>query len=76
MPVVDVDRVQVAYPSFGALIADLRNMAATNILVQRSRRPLGRSAYRAAAAAFESTGGRTVETFEIVHFAAWTQNQH
>jgi SAM-dependent methyltransferase len=76
MPVVDVDRVQVAYPSFGALIADLRRMAATNVLVQRSRRPLGPSAYRAAVAAFEGTGGRTIETFEILHFAAWTQNQH
>lgn len=73
MPVVDVDRVRVAYPSLGRLVADLRGMAATNVLCARPRR-LGRAALAAAQAQFESagTGGRTVETFEILHFAAWT----
>jgi len=73
-PVVDVDRVQVSYESFSRLVGDLRAMGATNILAQRSRSPLSRSARQAAADAFESVGrdGRTVETFEILHFAAWT----
>ena len=72
-PIVDVDRVQVAYSSLPSLVADLRAMAATNILISRSRSPLTRAAYRAAKAAFEGPDGeRTVETFEILHFAAWT----
>jgi NADH dehydrogenase [ubiquinone] 1 alpha subcomplex assembly factor 5 len=74
MPVVDVDRVEVTYSSLEKLVSDLRVMAATNILKARSRRPLSRMAREAATAAFEDAGdgGRTTETFEIIHFAAWT----
>jgi hypothetical protein len=74
MPVVDVDRVAVSYETFGRLVADLRRMGATNVLNQRSRKPLLREAKAAAEAAFRSAGdgSRTVETFEILHFAAWT----
>ena len=73
-PVVDVDRVQAAYSTLESLIADLRSMAATNILTDRPRVPLSRSAARAARARFCAAGdrGRTVETFEILHFAGWT----
>lgn len=72
--VVDVDRVQASYESLDRLVADLRAMAATNILVARSRRPLSRHAQAAAAQAFRSAGegSRTVEAFELLHFAAWT----
>ena len=74
MPVIDVDRVRVSYQSLGGLVGDLRAMAATNILSARSRTPLSRPAVAAAAAAFRSAGddSRTTETFEILHFAAWT----
>ena len=74
MPVVDVDRVQVSYESLDGLVSDLRRMGATNVLNLRSRRPLSRRSKDAAAAAFRSAGDgrRTVETFEILHFAAWT----
>jgi NADH dehydrogenase [ubiquinone] 1 alpha subcomplex assembly factor 5 len=74
MPVVDVDRVTVAYPNFDRLVEDLRGMAATNILSARSRRPLGRIAREAARTEFArlGDGGATRETFEILHFAAWT----
>ena len=73
MPVVDVDRAQVAYSSFNRLIADLRAMGATNILVARSRRPLSRAARTAAIESFAAVGDghRTTEVFEILHFAAW-----
>ena len=76
MPVVDVDRVRVAYASLEKLVHDLRGMAATNVLRARPRR-LSRAALAAAQAQFEAagTGGRTVETFEILHFAAWTPQQ-
>lgn len=74
MPVVDVDRVRASYESLDGLVADLRRMGATNILQARSRRPLSRAAWSTAQAAFRSAGdgARTVETFEILHFAAWT----
>jgi hypothetical protein len=73
-PVVDVDRASVSYRSFGRLLSDLRAMAATNILTERSRQPLSRAAYAAAAAEFASgaQGGQTVEIFEILHFACWS----
>ena len=76
-PVVDVDRVQVNYPSLGRLVTDLRGMGATNILANRSRRPLSKAALAQAFEAFSSTGqdGRTTEIFEILHFAAWTPHQ-
>ena len=74
MPVVDRDRVQVSYESLARLIEDLRGMGSTNILAQRSRRPLSKAEWRAAAAAFAAArqDDRTTETFEILHFAAWT----
>ena len=74
MPVVDVDRVTVAYPDFDRLVDDLRGMAATNILSARSRRSLSRSAKEAGRAEFARLGdeGVTRETFEILHFAAWS----
>ena len=74
MPVVDVERVPVSYPSLSKLVSDLRGMGATNILTSRSRTPLTRAALEAAQREFEgqSRGSRTVETFELLHFAGWT----
>jgi hypothetical protein len=73
--VVDVDRVQVGYPSFDRLVDDLRRMGATNALAARSRRALSRAAREAAASHFAEAGdgGRTVETFEILHFTGRKQ---
>ncbi len=73
-PVVDVDRVRVRYTTLSRLVGDLRAMGATNVLVQRPRRGLGRRALAGAEAHFTAAGdgGRTTETFEIVHFAGWT----
>lgn len=75
-PVVDVDRVRLTYASLGKLVADLRAMGATNVLQSRSP-PLSRAGARAAAEAFSAAGGngRTAETIELLHFAAWTAAQ-
>jgi hypothetical protein len=75
-PVVDVDRVPVSYASLGRLVKDLRMMGATNILKARPAF-IGKDARAAAARAFEAAGeqGRTLEIFEIVHFAAWTPRE-
>jgi hypothetical protein len=71
--VVDVDRVDVSYSSLGRLVADLRAMGATNVLRSRAP-PLTRAQTQAATRAFADAGDgqRTTETFEILHFAAWT----
>ena len=73
--VVDVDRVQVSYASVDALVDDLRAMGATNVLSARSRKPVNRDGLSAARASFEAAGDgeRTVEVFEIIHFAGWTK---
>ena len=75
-PVVDVDRVSVAYPSFDRLVRDLRQMGSTNMLNARSRF-VGRVARQAASDAFRAVGdgSKTHETFEILHLAAWTAHQ-
>ncbi|MEO8141866.1 MAG: hypothetical protein ABI617_04330, partial [Sphingomicrobium sp.] len=41
-PVIDVDRVAVTYSGLDSVVADLRAMGCTNILDQRSKRPIGR----------------------------------
>jgi hypothetical protein len=73
MPVVDVERIRVAYSSLRALIGDLRRMGATNILQRRSNSSLMRAAMAAAERDFrEEDADRTVETFEVLHFAGWS----
>jgi hypothetical protein len=71
--VVDVDRVRASYKSFGDLVHDLRAMGATNVLQMRAP-PLTRAQIAAAERAFAAAGDgqRTAETFEVLHFAAWT----
>jgi hypothetical protein len=71
-PVVDVERVQVSYASLHRLVADLIGMGATNVLCSKPP-PLTRAQRLAASRAFAEAGDgeRTVETFELLHFAAW-----
>lgn len=75
-PVVDVDRVDVSYASLERLVGDLRAMGTTNVLTQRPRF-VGKAARGAAISAFAAAGdgGRTVERFEILHFAAWSADK-
>jgi SAM-dependent methyltransferase len=72
-PVVDVDRLEVSYRSLGRLVADLRAMGATSVLREKAA-PLTRAQFAAASRAFAEAGDgqRTTETFELLHFAAWT----
>ena len=71
-PVIDVDRVDVAYPDLDRLVGDLRAMGCTNVLSERSRRPITRRGLSAARIAFHDGGGPSVERFELLHFAAWS----
>lgn len=70
-PVVDVDRLDVSYPNLDRLVADLRSMGCTNVLLERSRRPFTRQQAAVAKAAFLGGEDRVRERFELLHFAAW-----
>ena len=75
LPVADTDTLEVRYAGLGRLVADLRGMAATNILAARARRPFARTGYAAAAAAFAAAAGpdgRTAERFDIIHLSGWS----
>ena len=71
MPVVDVDRAELAYGSLDGLVRDLRAMGATNVLSARSRRPISRAGLASARSAFLNGRNRAAEQIEILHFAAW-----
>lgn len=70
-PVIDVDRVDVAYPSLDRLVGDLRAMGCTNLLAQRSKKTMTRGAFHLAHRTFNGGQTATVERFELLHFAAW-----
>ncbi|HWG07142.1 MAG TPA: methyltransferase domain-containing protein [Beijerinckiaceae bacterium] len=79
LPVTDVDTVIVRYDHMFALMADLRAMGATNVLVERSRRPLRRAilarAAEAYAALFSDPDGRVRATFELVWLSGWAPHE-
>ena len=73
-PVIDIDRVNLSYGSLDALIGDLRRMGVTNVLCARPHF-LGKAALAAATSNFAAGAedGRTMESVEILHFAAWAR---
>jgi len=79
LPVTDVDRLTVRYPSPIALMHDLRRMGATNPLVDRRRRPLKRVMLERMteiyAERFSDPDGRIRATFEIVWLSGWAPHE-
>jgi SAM-dependent methyltransferase len=75
LPVTDVDRITARYASPISLMHDLRRMGATNPLIERSRRPLGRATLQRMmevyAERFADGDGRIRATFEIVWLSGW-----
>lgn len=72
LPVADVETLDVGYPDLFRLIDDLRGMAATNILADRT--PMTRDALGRAATAFAASAGpdgRVRERFDIVYLTGW-----
>jgi SAM-dependent methyltransferase len=74
LPVADVDRVTVRYDHLFAIIADLRAMAETSVLIE-GRRPLTRAVIARAAALYAERhagpDGRIAATFEILTLTGW-----
>jgi SAM-dependent methyltransferase len=74
LPVADIDRVTVRYDHTLNLIADLRAMGETSVLVEGAGRPLTRPVLARAAEVYAerfSAGGRIVATFEILNLTGW-----
>jgi len=79
LPVTDTDRFTVRYDNAIALMHDLRRMGATNVLAERSRRPLKRATlFRAAEIyreRFADGDGRIRATFEILWLSGWSPHE-
>jgi SAM-dependent methyltransferase len=79
LPVTDVDRLTVRYPSPLALMHELRRMGATNPLIDRRRRPLRRATLARMleiyAQRFADPDGRIRATFEIVFLSGWAPHE-
>jgi SAM-dependent methyltransferase len=74
LPVADGDVETVRFSSLASLVADLRAMAATNVLLGRAKQPFGRTGLAAATAAFAAAAdadGKTAERFAIVYLSGW-----
>jgi malonyl-CoA O-methyltransferase len=72
-PVLDVDRLEVAYPDALALMRDLKAIGAHNVTAGRPRTLLGRARLRRMQAAYEELrrDGALPATFEVIYGAAW-----
>jgi SAM-dependent methyltransferase len=79
LPVTDVDRAVVRYDNVFALMADLRRMGATNILLERRHTPTRRVTMLRMAQIyserFADTDGRIRTTFDIVWLSAWAPHE-
>jgi SAM-dependent methyltransferase len=79
LPVTDVDRVVVRYDSAFALMADLRRMGASNILVERRRLPTRRATMLRMAQIygerFADPDGRIRATFDVIWLSGWAPDE-
>ncbi len=79
LPVTDVDRVVVRYADAFALMADLRRMGASNILIERRRTPTRRATLLRMAEIygerFADPDGRIRATFDVIWLSGWAPHE-
>lgn len=79
LPVADIDRRTVRYPNALDLMRDLRAAGETNVLVERSRRPLPRAVLARAieiyAERFADADGRARATFDVISLSGWAPDE-
>jgi SAM-dependent methyltransferase len=79
LPVTDIDRIVVRYASAFALMADLRRMGATNVLVERRRTPSRRATMLRMAQIygerFADADGRIRATFDVIWLSGWAPHE-
>jgi SAM-dependent methyltransferase len=80
LPVTDVDSLVVRYDNAFALMADLRRMGATNVMIERRRTPTRTSTMvRMAeiyAQRFSDPDGRVRATFDIIWLSGWAPHEN
>jgi SAM-dependent methyltransferase len=78
LPVSDVERLQVRYRDFFALVRDLRAHGLTNVMHERSRHTLRRdtlAALIAHYAAHHADEGKLLARFETLYLTGWVPHQ-
>ncbi len=79
LPVTDVDGIVVRYDNAFALMADLRRMGATNILVERRRTPTRIATIlrmsEIYASRFSDPDGRIRATFDVIWLSGWAPHE-
>lgn len=79
LPVADGDTFTVTYATPLALMSELREMAASNMLVERRRTPVTRGLLLRAAEIYKEryalADGRVPATFEIITLTAWAPHE-
>jgi len=79
LPVTDIDDIVVRYADMFGLLKDLRAMGMTSMLLDRSRKPVGRSVFlRAAqiyAERFSDPDGRIRASFPVIHLSGWAPHE-
>src|SRR5436190_5800429 len=79
LPVTDVDSLVVRYGNAFALMADLRRMGATNVMIERRRTPTRRATLLQMAqiytSRFADPDGRIRASFDIIWLSGWAPHE-
>ena len=78
LPVSDVERLTVRYGDFFALVRDLRAHGLTNVMTERSRRPLRRDTLAALLehyAGHHAENGKLLARFETLYLTGWAAHE-
>ena len=78
LPVSDVERLTVRYRDFAGLARDLRAHGLTNVLTQRSRKPLRRDTLAALLAHYaqhHAEDGKLLARFETLYLTGWAPHE-
>jgi SAM-dependent methyltransferase len=79
LPVTDVERLTVRYSSPFILMGELRRMGATNVLVERRRKPLRRATLKRMAEVyaerFSDPDGKVRATFDLIWLSGWAPHE-
>src|SRR5882762_535169 len=79
LPVTDVDQLVVRYDNAFALMADLRRMGATNVMIERRRTPTRRATLLRMAeiytSRFADPDGRIRATFDVIWLSGWSPHE-
>ena len=79
LPVVDQDTLVVRYDSAFKLMKELKSMGASNILIERSRKPATRGLLNKVAEIYQKqcsdTDGRIRATFQTISMSGWAPHE-